>query len=88
MDYYLNVNRANWDARADVHATGYSWERLVGDPGAVSDTVAFDLPRLGRLDGLDVVHLQCHLGTDTISLARLGAERLPATFTLVAMKPA
>ena len=35
--------------------------------------VAFDLPRLGRLDGLDVVHLQCHIGTDTLSLARLGA---------------
>jgi SAM-dependent methyltransferase len=36
--------------------------------------VRYDLPRLGRLDGLDVVHLQCHLGTDTVSLARLGAR--------------
>ena len=35
--------------------------------------VRYDLPRLGRLDGLDVVHLQCHIGTDTVSLARLGA---------------
>ena len=34
----------------------------------------FDLPRLGDIDGLDVVHLQCHLGTDTLSLARLGAR--------------
>ena len=34
----------------------------------------YDLPRLGRLDGLDVVHLQCHIGTDTVSLARLGAR--------------
>jgi len=36
--------------------------------------VRYDLPRLGRLDGLDVVHLQCHIGTDTVSLARLGAR--------------
>ena len=33
----------------------------------------FDLPRLGDIDGLRGVHLQCHIGTDTISLARLGA---------------
>lgn len=30
----------------------------------------------GDLDGLDVIHLQCHLGLDTISLARLGARRV------------
>ena len=44
------------------------------DPGHLSDVVRFDLPRLGRVDGLDVVHLQCHIGTDTLSLARLGAH--------------
>jgi SAM-dependent methyltransferase len=36
--------------------------------------VRYDLARLGRLDGRDVVHLQCHIGTDTVSLARLGAR--------------
>jgi SAM-dependent methyltransferase len=38
--------------------------------------VRFDLPRLGSIEGLDVVHLQCHIGTDTLSLARLGAGRV------------
>ena len=33
----------------------------------------YDLPRLGAIDGLDVVHLQCHIGTDSVSLSRLGA---------------
>ncbi len=72
---YLAVNRANWDERAAVHAAspGYQIDRLVADPQAISEVVTFDLPRLGRLDGLDVVHLQCHIGTDTLSLARLGA---------------
>ena len=33
----------------------------------------FDRAALGPLTGLDVVHLQCHIGTDTVSLDRLGA---------------
>ncbi|MCE1174869.1 MAG: class I SAM-dependent methyltransferase [Propionibacteriales bacterium] len=70
---YRDINRANWDSRAPIHARNYGSERLLADPDALSDTVRFDLPRLGRLDGLDVVHLQCHIGTDTLSLARLGA---------------
>ena len=33
----------------------------------------FDRPLLGDVTGLKCVHLQCHIGTDTLSLARLGA---------------
>lgn len=71
---YLELNRTNWDARAAVHAEGYGLDALVADPQRISDVVAFDRPRLGDVAGLDVVHLQCHLGTDTLSLARLGAR--------------
>lgn len=35
--------------------------------------MTFDKPRLPDLEGKNVVHLQCHIGTDTLSLARLGA---------------
>lgn len=72
---YLSINRANWDARAEVHVGpgGYSLERIA-DPDWISAVVAFDRPRLGDIGGLDGIHLQCHLGTDTISLARLGAR--------------
>lgn len=72
-DDYLLINEANWDSRAAVHAEDYGLPALVADPSALSDTVRFDLPRLGELTGLSVVHLQCHLGSDTLSLARLGA---------------
>lgn len=72
---YRVVNRANWDARVPVHlAGGYGIDALLADPVALSDVVRFDRPLLGDLTGLDVVHLQCHLGTDTLSLARLGAR--------------
>jgi SAM-dependent methyltransferase len=74
MEDYREVNLANWNSRVPHHAAGYGLDAFRADPGRLSGVVAFDLPRLGRLDGLDVVHLQCHIGTDTLSLARLGAR--------------
>lgn len=76
------ANRANWDDRARVHAASgeYAVQRLIDEPDRISDVVAHDLPVLtaylpdGSLEGLDVVHLQCHIGTDTLSLARQGAR--------------
>ncbi|MDX5399065.1 MAG: class I SAM-dependent methyltransferase, partial [Actinomycetes bacterium] len=62
------------DARAAIHATGYMVDDLLADPAAISQVVAFDRARLGDIAGLDTVHLQCHIGTDTLSLARLGAR--------------
>ena len=71
---YLSVNQANWDARAEVHVGPGGYDLgLFDDPGFLSQVVRFDRPLLGDVTGLDGVHLQCHLGTDTISLSRLGA---------------
>jgi SAM-dependent methyltransferase len=73
---YLGLNRSNWDERAPAHAAspGYQVHLFADDPQHLSRVVRFDLPRLGDLTGLDCVHLQCHIGTDTVSLARLGAR--------------
>jgi SAM-dependent methyltransferase len=73
---YLDVNRVHWDERAPAHAASpdYGVRRFAEDPEHLSDVVRFDLPRLGDVRGLRGVHLQCHIGTDTISLARLGAR--------------
>jgi SAM-dependent methyltransferase len=69
------INLANWESRVAVHTGPAGYDRgAFDDPDHISDVVRYDRPRLGRLDGLDVVHLQCHLGTDTVSLARLGAR--------------
>lgn len=73
---YRNINYANWQERVPLHAasTEYGLERFRSDREHLSDVVRFDRPRLGDISGLDVVHLQCHIGTDTLSLARLGAQ--------------
>jgi SAM-dependent methyltransferase len=69
-------NRANWDDRAALHeASGYGIDQLVQDPSHISGEVTQDRERLGDLTGADVIHLQCHLGTDTVSLSRLGTRR-------------
>ncbi|MER7002004.1 class I SAM-dependent methyltransferase [Dactylosporangium sp. NPDC000555] len=76
MSEYLRLNRANWDERAPAHAAsaGYAIGRFVDDPAYLSEVVRFDRPRLGDVRGLRAVHLQCHIGTDTLSLHRLGAR--------------
>jgi SAM-dependent methyltransferase len=76
MERYQELNRATWDERAPAHAAspGYAIDRFLEDPAFLSHVVRFDLPRLGDIRGLRGVHLQCHIGTDTISLARLGAR--------------
>lgn len=74
----FEINRRNWDERVPVHVASevYGLARFRSDPLHLSDVVSFDVERLGPIDGLRVVHLQCHIGTDTVSLARLGAAHV------------
>ncbi|WP_328460425.1 class I SAM-dependent methyltransferase [Actinoplanes sp. NBC_00393] len=90
MTDYLDVNRANWDERAPAHAGSpdYHVEDFVADPAYLSEVVRFDLPRLGDVAGLRGVHLQCHIGTDTISLARLGATMTGLDFSGASLEQA
>jgi SAM-dependent methyltransferase len=87
---YQAVNRASWDERAPAHAAApeYALDQFVADPGFLSEVVRFDQPRLGDIRGLRGVHLQCHIGTDTLSLARLGAVMTGLDFSPVALDQA
>ena len=73
-DDYLAINLANWNSRVPHHVAGYGLDKYRSDPAWLSEVVRFDLPRLGDIRNLDAVHLQCHIGSDTLSLARLGAR--------------
>src|SRR4051794_40596108 len=76
MTDWYELNRANWGDGAAPHAASpsYAVGRFLQEPDFLSDVVRFDQPRLGDLTGLRTVHLQCHIGTDTLSLHRLGAR--------------
>jgi len=90
VDDYRDLNRASWDERAPAHAASpdYGVQRFVDDPTFLSDVVRFDLPLLGDVRGLRGVHLQCHIGTDTVSLARLGARMSGLDFSPAAVAEA
>jgi SAM-dependent methyltransferase len=88
MDDYRDVNRAMWGDRVAAHAASpdYAVSRFTEDPAFLSDVVSFDRTRLGDIEGLDAVHLQCHIGTDTVSLARLGARMTALDFSAPALE--
>lgn len=90
MDDLLRTNLANWEARVAMHAASdeYGLARYLDDPDHISGVVRFDEPRLGDIRNLDVVHLQCHIGTDSLSLARLGARVTGVDFSPSALQVA
>ena len=88
MDDHLRANLANWESRVPRHAASdeYGLSRYLDDPSFLSPVVRYDAARLGEMRGLEVVHLQCHLGTDTLSLARLGARVTGVDFSPSALQ--
>ena len=69
----IAANRTYWDARVGVHVASqfYDVPRFVAGHNTIRP---FELVEVGPVAGLDLVHLQCHFGLDTLSWARLGAE--------------
>lgn len=90
MDDYLGLNKANWDERAALHAASPDYEvaQFIAAAEHLSAVVRFDQPRLGNIAGLRGLHLQCHIGTDTLSLARLGASMTGLDFSPASLEQA
>lgn len=88
-----DANLANWNERVPLHEVAYGLDAF-DDPDHLSDVVRDDLPVLSRhlpasgLAGLDLCHLQCHIGTDTLSLARAGARVVGVDFSAPALETA
>ncbi|MFC5722902.1 class I SAM-dependent methyltransferase [Streptomyces gamaensis] len=70
----LHANERNWDARTPVHAAS-AFYGLDGSRSAEDWFAPFEWDDLGPLHGREVLHLQCHLGTETQAFAARGAAR-------------
>lgn len=87
------ANQENWEDRVPLHEQAYGLDAY-DDPEHLSDVISDDLPVLtpflpnGSLAGLDLCHLQCHIGTDTVSLARAGATVTGVDFSPTALASA
>ncbi len=73
-DAMIRANQANWDARTPVHVAS-AFYGLDGTRTADDWFAPFEWDDLGPLAGRDVLHLQCHLGTETQAFAERGAAR-------------
>ncbi len=88
------ANLANWEDRVPLHIESYATEALVTDATHLSTVARTDLAALapylagGTIAGLDVCHLQCHIGTDTLSLAKAGATVVGVDFSPAALAAA
>ncbi|SEQ54132.1 class I SAM-dependent methyltransferase [Microlunatus flavus] len=85
----LSLNRANWDDRVPIHLASPDYDPArFDDPAFLTGVVRFDRPRLGDVARLRGLHLQCHVGADTVSLARLGARMTGVDFSAPAIEAA
>ncbi|KAA2247021.1 class I SAM-dependent methyltransferase [Solihabitans fulvus] len=69
----MRANQSNWDARTPIHAAS-AFYGLDGSRSPFDWFAAFEWADLGDLAGRDVLHLQCHLGTETLAFAHQGAR--------------
>jgi SAM-dependent methyltransferase len=70
---WLTLNRTNWDERVPLHlgAPSYDLTDLRAGRGRLNRIEAAEL---GPVEGLRLLHLQCHFGRDSLTLAQLGAN--------------
>jgi SAM-dependent methyltransferase len=79
-EHLMRANEANWDARTPVHLASRFYG-LDEDLDPARWFAPWEWEDLGELAGRDVVHLQCHLGTETLAFAQRGARAIGLDFS-------
>ena len=69
---YIEKNKASWNNKTDYHINSdfYDMDNFLKGKSSLND---IELKLLGEITGKTILHLQCHFGQDSISLARMGA---------------
>jgi 2-polyprenyl-3-methyl-5-hydroxy-6-metoxy-1,4-benzoquinol methylase len=69
---YIDINKKLWNQKTEVHYNSdfYDVESFIQGKDSLNP---IELDLLGQIKGKKILHLQCHFGLDTISLARHGA---------------
>jgi 2-polyprenyl-3-methyl-5-hydroxy-6-metoxy-1,4-benzoquinol methylase len=84
---WRELNRANWDDRVPVHLAS-EYYNVAGFRSGVSSLRPFESAEVGDVTGKRLLHLQCHVGLDALSWARLGAQVIGLDFSEPAIKAA
>jgi SAM-dependent methyltransferase len=84
---WRRLNRANWDEAAAVHmGPGSTYDFADLRAGRKRLWLADD--ELGAIAGQRILHLQCHIGVDSLALAQRGAEIVGLDFSAPAIAAA
>lgn len=78
------LNRARWDCLAEVHGQDDYYDTaavIAGQDTLTLEEAEVVRAAVGDVAGLNVLHVQCHIGFDSISLARRGANVTGAGFS-------
>lgn len=87
MESYININRQLWNARVASHTESEFYD-LPAFKAGKSSLMPIELAQIGEVKGKKVLHLQCHFGMDTLSLARMGAQVTGVDFSEKAIEMA
>ena len=72
MEDPKEANRKRWDERVSHHIESRFYD-LDGFKKGRTSLLGIELAELGDVRGKSILHLQCHFGMDSLSLARMGA---------------
>ncbi|WP_396451342.1 class I SAM-dependent methyltransferase [Actinomadura sp.] len=84
---HIAVNKALWDERVPIHVASDFYDVAGFKAGGLA-LRDFELAEVGDVAGLQLVHLQCHFGLDTLSWARRGARVTGLDFSEKAIEAA
>lgn len=70
---YIEINKKTWNDKTEVHLTSdfYDQDNFLKGKSSLNE---IELALLGEIHGKKILHLQCHFGQDSMSLARMGAQ--------------
>src|SRR5258708_7805782 len=89
MEDPIEINRRNWDERALIHARDSTGDYMLDRFRAGEDALhEIDAAEIGDVRGKRVLHLQCHIGRDTLCLVRRGAVATGLDFSREALNVA
>lgn len=88
-DAHMETNRRSWDQCVPIHLQSHMYGEFfttLRNGGHCLDPIIVE--EVGDVAGKSLLHLQCHVGHDTLSWARLGARVTGLDFSLPAIEAA
>jgi len=77
---YIEINRESWNKRTPIHIKSkfYNNSKFKKEINSLN---SIEVNAIGDIKEKTILHLQCHFGQDSISLAKMGAKVTAVDFS-------